>query len=79
MQWGTSPSSSITFPKSGIYGASSYAARSFISDVIITEIEKYFTLASQEIILPSSTEGSSKKFALTVNDSGTISATEVTT
>lgn len=33
----------------------------------------------KEIILTSSTEGSSKKFALTVDDSGTISATEVTT
>ena len=32
----------------------------------------------KEIILTSSTEGSSKKFALTVDDSGTISATEVT-
>ena len=31
----------------------------------------------KEIILTSSTEGSSKKFALTVDDSGTISATEV--
>lgn len=33
----------------------------------------------KEIILTSSTEGSSKKFALTVDDSGAISATEVTT
>ena len=79
MQWGSSPSSSITFPKSGIYGSYSSVNRSYISDIVITEIEKYFTSASQEIILPSSTEGSSKKFALTVDDSGTISATEVTT
>ena len=28
-------------------------------------------------IIPSSTEGSTKKFKITVNDSGTISATEV--
>lgn len=77
MQWKTSPSSSITFPKSGIYGASNNVTRSLISDVVITEIEKCFASASQEIILPSSTEGSSKKFALTVDDSGTISATEV--
>lgn len=79
MQWRTSPSSSITFPKPGIYGASSNVAHSHISDAVITEIEKYFASASQEIILPSSTEGSSKKFALTVDDSGTISASEVTT
>ena len=31
------------------------------------------------IIIPSSTSGSSKKFQITVDDSGTISATEVTT
>ena len=33
----------------------------------------------KEIILTSSTEGSTKKFKITVDDSGTISATEVTT
>ena len=32
-----------------------------------------------EIILPSSTAGSTKKFKLTVDDTGTVSATEVTT
>ncbi len=32
-----------------------------------------------DIIIPSSTSGSSKKFRITVDDSGTISATEVTT
>lgn len=31
------------------------------------------------IIIPSSTSGSSKKFRITVDDSGTILATEVTT
>lgn len=30
-------------------------------------------------VVPSSTEGSEKKFKLTVDDSGTITATEVTT
>ena len=78
MQWERNPSSSITFPKSGIYGSNSSVNHSYISDVVIIEIEKYFISASQEIILPSSTEGSSKKFALTIDDSGAISATEVT-
>ena len=32
-----------------------------------------------EIIIPSSTEGSTKKFKLTVDDTGTVSATEVST
>lgn len=31
-----------------------------------------------DVILPSSTTGSTKKFKITVDDSGTISATEVT-
>lgn len=31
------------------------------------------------VIIPSSTSGSAKKFQITVDDSGTISATEVTT
>ena len=33
---------------------------------------------SSDIIVPSSTSGSSKKFKITVDDSGAISATEVT-
>lgn len=32
-----------------------------------------------EIIIPSSTAGSMKKFKLTVDDTGAVSATEVTT
>lgn len=32
-----------------------------------------------EIIIPSSTPGSTKKFKLTVDDSGTVGASEVTT
>lgn len=36
------------------------------------------TVKAYSVILPSSTEGSTKKFKITVDDSGTISATEVT-
>lgn len=39
---------------------------------------KYIPSELNELILPSSTSGSSKKFKITVDDSGTISATEVT-
>ena len=39
---------------------------------------KYIPSELNEIILPSSTSGSSKQFRITVDDSGTISATEVT-
>lgn len=39
---------------------------------------KYIPGELNEIILPSSTSGSSKKFKITVNDNGVITATEVT-
>ena len=38
---------------------------------------KYIPSELNEIILPSSTSGSSKRFKITVDDSGTISATEI--
>ena len=44
----------------------------YVGSMIDTAIE------NQEYIIPSSTEGSTKKFKITVDDSGTISATEVT-
>lgn len=40
---------------------------------------KYIPSQLNEIVLPSSTSGSSKKFKITVDDSGAISATEITT
>ena len=39
---------------------------------------KYIPSELNEVILPSSTSGSTKKFKITVDDSGAISATEVT-
>ena len=48
-------------------------------DVIKKLDKKFIPSELNEIILPSSTSGSSKKFKITVDDSGTISATEVTT
>ena len=36
------------------------------------------TIAPKELILVSSTEGSTKRFRITVDDSGTITATEIT-
>ena len=36
------------------------------------------TIEGKALILPSSTEGSTKRFKITVNDSGTLTATEVT-
>ena len=48
-------------------------------DVIKKLDKKFIPSELNEVILPSSTSGSSKKFKITVDDSGTISATEVTT
>ena len=46
----------------------------------INTIDKKFIPSElNEIVLPSSTSGSSKRFKITVDDTGTISATEVTT
>lgn len=41
-------------------------------------IGKNIQRVGDDVIIPSSTEGSTKKFKITVDDSGTISATEVT-
>lgn len=45
----------------------------------INEVNTSIDNLSQTFILNSSTEGSSKRFQITVDDSGTISATEITT
>ena len=47
-------------------------------ETIKTIDPKYIPSELNEIILPSSASGSTKKFKITVDDSGTISATEVT-
>ena len=48
-------------------------------ETIKTIDPKYIPSKLNEIILPSSTSGSSKRFKITVDDTGVISATEVTT
>ena len=47
-------------------------------ETIKTIDPKYIPSELNEVILPSSTSGSTKKFKITVDDTGTISATEVT-
>ena len=44
----------------------------------LTGYGAYETVASSDLILPSTTSGSTKKFCITVDDTGTIKATEVT-
>ena len=83
----------VVFPEKGVYFMSfnvKYVTgiASAISDApeitwdgnietIKTIDPKYIPSELNEIILPSSTSGSSKKFKITIDDSGTISATEV--
>ena len=81
------------FPEKGVYfllGDSFYVSGIASADSDTPEItwdgniemvktidQKYIPSELNEIILPSSTSGSSKKFKITVDDSGTISVTEV--
>ena len=53
------------------------SSKTNISGVVNETYTNLVLNEDKEIILTSSTEGSSKKFALTVDDSGTISVTEV--
>lgn len=83
----------IVFPKKGVYFMSvsnkfTTGIASVDSDTpeitwdgnigVIKKLDKKLIPSElNEIILPSSTSGSTKKFKITVNDSGTITATEV--
>lgn len=85
----------IVFPEKGVYfacGSDFYIAGIASADSDTPEITwdgnietiktidpKYIPSELNEVILPSSTSGSSKKFKITVNDNGAITATEVTT
>lgn len=53
------------------YATSIYSVEE--SDALLQRVDE------GEIIIPSSTAGSMKKFKLTVDDTGAVSATEVTT
>ena len=83
----------VVFPEKGVYFMSADIVRttgiaSAGSDMpeitwdgnigVIKKLDKKFIPSElNEVILPSSTSGSSKKFKITVDDSGTISAMEV--
>ena len=82
------PEKGVYFAK--IAGSSAYAVGIASADSDTPEIAwdgnietiktidpKYIPSELNEVILPSSTSGSSKKFKITVDDSGAISATEV--
>lgn len=69
----------VVIPETGLYvaGGSTYVNKLTIS--FGKKIDEMFIPAMDSVILNSSTSGSSKKFRITVDDSGTISATEITT
>ena len=61
------------------YSTSKYALTDTV-DAQLAEVKQSIDeIKSADVILPSSTAGSTKKFKITVDDAGVISATEVTT
>ena len=70
---------SFSVAETGIYSYTSImsSSHSFVNYIELTKKERGFIQSSKPIFIPSSTEGSTKKFRITVDDSGTISATEV--
>lgn len=70
---------SFSVAETGIYSYTSImrSSHSFVNYIELTKKERGFIQSSKPILIPSSTEGSTKKFKITVDDSGTISATEV--
>ena len=84
----------VVWPKRGVYFSYSAEYDAYVTRIsfdVSTKIvwdgkvenvktvdPKYIPSELNEIILPSSTSGSTKKFKITVNDNGAIPATEVT-
>ena len=84
---------SISIPEFGIYftnfGGTGYISSlshliaqpfddKYIPDTIARKAELDSRITEKEVILTSSTTDSTKKFKITVNDSGTLTATEIT-
>ena len=58
--------------ETGIYSISDYKSMSysFVNYIELTKKESVFIQSSKPVLIPSSTEGSTKKFKITVDDSG---------
>ena len=71
---------SFSVAETGIYSYTCImsSSRSFVNHIELTKKVSGFIQSGKPVLIPSSTEGSTKKFKITVDDSGTISATEVT-
>ena len=64
----------------GLYYSTSKYALTDTVNAQLAEVKQFIDeIKSADVILPSSTAGSTKKFKITVDDAGAISATEVTT
>lgn len=70
---------SFSVAETGIYSYTSMmsSSHSFVNYIELTKKEIGFIQSSKPVLIPSSTEGSTKKFRITVDDSGTISVTEM--
>lgn len=70
----------LTLPETGTYFAymEQYGEATYISGLTKPEAQELVPIPGELIVLRSSTAGSTKKFKIAVDDTGTLSATEVT-
>ena len=70
----------VNIPSPGVYFGNDYYTNTTMMYQVSLATRKYqSTSPYQRLVIPSSSSGSTKLFAITVNDSGTISASEITT
>ena len=71
----------FTFPETGTYFISveENGYKMYVSSLTKPEKQELVPIPGELMVLRSSTAGSTKKFKITVDDTGTLSATEVTT
>ena len=73
-------SKTVKIPSPGVYFGWDYQIRTTMMYQVNFATRKYqVTTPCQRLVLPSSSSGSTKLFAIKVNDSGTIIASEITT
>lgn len=70
----------LTLPETGTYFAytEEYGNKRYVSSLTKPEKQELVPIPGELMVLRSSTAGSTKKFKITVDDTGTLSATEVT-
>lgn len=68
----------LTFPETGTYFGYVAVVGMYVSGLTKPEKQELVPIPGELMVLRSSTVGSTKKFKITVDDAGTLSATEVT-